>query len=456
MPTSRPPGPKPLFPPGLIRDFQRDPLQFTIQMQRQYGDVVAMPKLFLLRMNFYLLNDPDLIHEVLVQRSEQFHKPGPLSNIMRSTFGNGIFFSEGSFWRRQRKLMQPAFHHQQIGTYADRMVTLTEKMLGSWASGETRHITEEMHALTLQIVVDAIFHDDLSADVERVGWAMSEAVEALTEQGFNPFKAVLLDWLPFSFLRRKRRAVEVLDEIVYRFIAERQGTGQETADLISQLIQMKDEETGESMSDLQIHDEVMTLLIAGHETSAQALTWAWVLLAQHPEVAAALYDEVDRVLQGRRPTLADLPQLCYTEMVVKEVLRLYPPAWMLLRAAAQDLTLGGYRLNKGDILSITPYVMQRDPRFFDSPDSFRPERFIVDESGRPLEKRLPKFAYFPFGGGPHICLGNAFSMLELKLVLATVVQRYSLRLFPGQIMEPAAKITLSMNGSLPMLVTVRR
>lgn len=453
MSTSHLPGPKTLSPLGVIRDFQRDPLQFTMQMQQQYGDFVALPSLLYLRT--YLLNDPDLIYQVLVKKAAQFRKPRPLNNVLRSTFGNGLFFSEGDFWRRQRKLMQPAFHHQHIGAYAARMVALTKQMLDTWQAGETRHIDEEMRALTLQIVVDAIFHGDISREIERIGWVMSEAAEVLTEQTYNPVKAILPDWLPLSFLRRKRQAVAVLDEIVYRFIAKRRESGEDTGDLISLLLQVEDEETGERLSDQQIHDEVATLLIAGHETSSLALTWAWVLLAQHPEAAAALHAEVDQVLKGKPPTLADLPQLPYTEMVVKEVLRLYPPSWMILREASQDVVLGGYLIRKKDILMIAPYAVQRDPRFYDDPDSFRPERFEPDDSQRPLEKRLPKFAYFPFGGGPRICLGNGFAMLEMQLVLATVAQRYRLHLLPGQSVKPAARLTLSFSDSVPMQVAGR-
>jgi len=453
MSTSRPPGPKSLSPLGVIRDFQQDPLQFTVQMQQQYGDFVLVPSLFYLRS--YLLNDPDLIYQVLVKKADQFRKPRPLNKVLGSTFGNGLFFSQGDFWRRQRKLMQPAFHHQRIGAYADRMVAKTQQMLRTWQAGETRHIDEDMRALTLQIVVDAIFHGDISQEIDRVGWAMSEAAEVLTEQTYNPLKAILPDWLPLSFLRRKRRAVAVLDEIVYRFIAERRHGGQDTGDLISLLLQVEDEETGERMSDLQIHDEVTTLLIAGHETSSLALTWAWVLLAQHPQAAAALHAEVDEVLKGKPPALADLPRLPYTEMVVKETLRLYPPSWMIVREAAQDVTLGGYLIRKNNILMIAPYAVQRDPRFYADPDVFRPERFAPDDWQRSLEKRLPRFAYFPFGGGPRICLGNGFAMLEMQLALATVAQHYRLCLPPGHSVKPAARLTLSFSDSVPMQIVAR-
>jgi cytochrome P450 len=454
MLTSHPPGPKTLSPLGVVRDFQRDPLQFTMQMKQQYGDFVALPTLFFL--HTYLINDPNLIHQVLVKKADQFRKPRPLNNVLRSTFGNGLFFSEGDFWRRQRRLMQPTFHHQHIGAYASRMVALTTQLLDTWREGETRQIDEDMRALTLQVVVDAVFHGDISEEIERVGWVMSEAAQVLTEQTYNPLKAILPDWLPLAFLRRKRRAVAVLDEIIYRFIAERRLSGREESDLISLLMQVEDDETGERMSDLQVHDEVATLLIAGHETSSLALTWAWFLLARHPEAAAALYAEVDEVLKGKPAELADLPRLPYAEMVIKEVLRLYPPSWMILREAVEDTALGDYQIRNKDILMMAPYVVQRDARFYDDPDSFQPERFAPDDSGRLLEKRLPKLAYFPFGSGPRICLGNGFAMLEMQLVLATIAQRYRLFLVSDQSVEPAARLTLSFSGSIPMRVVARR
>jgi cytochrome P450 len=257
-------------------------------------------------------------------------------------------------------------------------------------------------------------------------------------------------------MRRKRQATAVLDEIVYRMIAERRRSGADAGDLISMFLLAEDEDTGERMSDRQVRDEVATLFIAGHETTALALCWAWVLLAQHPEAEARLHAEVDRVLGERPPSLADLPNLAYTEMIVKEVLRLYPPAWMILRQANDDVELGGYRVQKGEMVMIAPYVVQRDPRYYDEPETFRPERFAPDASGQSLEKQLPRFAYFPFGGGPRICIGNGFALLEATLVLATVAQSFRLTLTPGQPVEPAALLTLTFKRNVPMQIVARR
>lgn len=454
MSVPRPPGPKSLSPLGIAAQFRRDPLAFVTGVVREYGDFVALPGV--LYRPIFLAHDPGLIHEVLVRQADRFIKPPMLNKVLMSTFGNGIFFSEGDFWRRQRRLVQPAFHHQRIRAYADRMVTQTQQMLATWRDGEQRNIDQAMRALTLQIVVDAVFHADVGAETARVRQAMADAGAALAEQTFNPLKAMLPDWLPLPFLQRKRRATAVLDEIVYRMIAERRRSGADTGDLISMFLRAEDEETGERMSDRQVRDEVATLFIAGHETTALALSWAWVLLAQHPEAEARLHAEVDRVLGERPPSLADLPNLAYTELIVKEVLRLYPPAWMILRQANDDVELGGYRVQEGEMVMIAPYLVQRDPRYYDEPEAFRPARFALDASGQPLEKRLPRFAYFPFGGGPRVCIGNGFAMLEATLVLATVAQRFQLKLAPGQPVEPAALLTLTFKNSVPMQIVARR
>lgn len=454
MSMTRPPGPKFLSPLGVAARFRRDPLAFMTGMARQYGDLATLPGAWY--RPIFLVHDPALIHQVLVKHADRFIKPPPLNRVLMSTFGNGIFFSEGDVWRRQRRLAQPAFHHQRIGAYADRMVAQTQQMLSTWRDGQHVNIDQAMRALTLQIVVDAVFHANVRAETARAGQAMADAGAALAEQTFNPLKAILPDWLPLPFLRRKRQAAAVLDEIVHGMIAERRQSGRDTGDLISMFLLSEDEETGERMSDRQVRDEVATLFIAGHETTALTLSWAWVLLARHPEVEARLHAEVDRVLQDQPPSLADLPNLAYTEMIVKETLRLYPPAWMILRQAIDDVELGGYRVQKGEIVMISPYIVQRSPLYYDEPEVFRPERFAPDASGQSLEKRLPRFAYFPFGGGPRICIGNGFAMLEATLALATVAQSFRLELLSGQPVEPAALLTLTFKNSVPMQVVTRR
>lgn len=348
MPISRPPGPTSWSPLGIAAPFRHDPLTYLTDVVRMYGDLVILPGP--LYRPIFLLHDPDLIRQVLVRQADRFIKPPPLNKVLMSTFGNGLLFSEGDFWRRQRRLAQPAFHHQRIGAYAERMVAQTQQMLAAWRDGEQRYIDQEMRALTLNMVVDAVFHADVNAETGRIGQAMADAGLAVAEQTFNPLKAALPDWLPLPFLRRKRRATAVLDEIVYRMIAARRGSGMDNGDLISMFLLAEDEETGERMSDRQVRDEVATLFIAGHETTALTLSWAWVLLAQYPQVEARLHAEVDRVLGQQPPSLADLPHLAYTEMLIKEVMRLYPPVWLLVRQATDVVELGGCRIRPGEMV----------------------------------------------------------------------------------------------------------
>jgi cytochrome P450 len=399
----------------------------------------------------YLLNDPDLIHAVLVAHAEKIEKPAPLKWIFRSSFGNGLFFSEGHFWRRQRKLAQPAFHHKRVQSYAEGMVQRAQQMLANWQEGQIRDIKKDLSATTLKVVVDALFHSTVEDETEQIYSALNELGAILTKQSANPLLAIVPDWTPVPLMRRKRRASATLDAIVYRFIHERRVSNVDTGDLLSMLMLAEDEE-GQRMNDRQLHDEVMTIFIAGHETTALTLAWTFVLLAQHPEIEAKLHAEVDEVLHGRLPSLADLPNLPYTEMIIKETLRLYPPAWLLVRQAIAELPLGRYRVPKGNQIWISPYTMHRHPRFFDDPEAFQPERFSLDETGRDLESRLPKFAYMPFGGGPRICIGNMFALMEARLLLATIVQRYRLALLPDANIRAHGGTTLGFEVGAPMRV----
>jgi cytochrome P450 len=312
-----------------------------------------------------------------------------------------------------------------------------------------------MRALTLTIVVDALFQEDIGPETERFAQAITTVGEILAQQFVQPW----LVWLPESFplpvLRRKRRAVAELNRIVYGLIAKRRADAAQRTDLLSLLLIAEDEATGERMSDVQLHDEVLTLFIAGHETTALALTWAFVLLSQTPEVEAKLQGELDSVLAGRAPMVADRPHLPYTEAVIKETLRLYPPAPGILREALTTINLGTLTLEKGNIIWLSPYFNQRDSRYFDEPERFWPERFAPDESGRPLERRIPRFAYYPFGGGPRICIGNGFAMLEARLLLVTLAQQYQFRLADGY--QPKMKFgaTLGPDGPVPVQLIKR-
>ncbi|MCL4300249.1 MAG: cytochrome P450 [Anaerolineae bacterium] len=452
MSARYPPGPKSISPLGVTAQFRHDPLGFIMAMLRHYGDFVTLPGPFY--QPGFLLNNPDLLQEVLVKQADKFQKPAIFKKILRSSFGNGLFLNEGDFWKRQRRLAQPAFHHKRIQAYAEVMVGHTQCMLDTWQTGQWCNIDEEMRDLTLQIVVDALFQVKITPAADAIRTAMAELGLAVTEQAMHPLKAMSPEWLPIVVNRRKAHAAAKLDAIVYRLIEERRRSGGDAGDLLSMFLLAVDEETGERMSNLQVRDEVMTMFIAGHETTALALTWTWVLLAQHPAVETKLHSELGQVLAGRLPTLADLANLPYTELIVKEVMRLYPPAWVMLRQSLTEIELGGYRIPKGAIVSITPYAVHRHPAYYDQPEQFWPERFAPDASGETLEKRLPRFAYFPFGGGPRICIGNSFAMMEARLLLATIAQRYCLQLPPGFQVEANPLATLGCKGRVPMQVNL--
>jgi cytochrome P450 len=448
-----PPGDKTISPLGIAPRFARDPFGFLTDQFRRYGDVVLIPGPFY-RPNF-LINQPDLTQQILVTQADKFQKPPILKRPFTSTFGNGLFFSEGDLWRRQRKLMQPVFHHQYIQAYGQEMTQRTLERLSTWPDGEPVDIAAEMHALTLTVVVDAIFHSDITAETTRFTQAITTVGEVLNLQITRPWLAIMPDKAPIPIMKRKRQAVAELDQIIYSLIAQRRAAPVGQGDLLSLMLASKDEETSEPMSDLQLHDEVLTLFIAGHETTALTLTWAFILLSQNPEVEARLQAEVDEVLADNPPSATDLPQLPYTDQVIKETLRLYPPAWGILREALEPVKIDNLALERGDIVWLTPYLIQRDPRYFDQPERFWPERFSADENGQPLERRIPKYAYYPFGGGPRICLGNGFAMLEARLLLATIVQRYQLRLRPDHQVKVKVGPTLSLDGPVPMQIIQR-
>jgi cytochrome P450 len=451
MKRSRPPGPISLSPWGIMSDFPQDPLAFVTKLWRDYGDFVTIPGP--LYRTAYLLNDPDLIYQVLVKQADKFQKPPILKKIFSASFGDGLFFSDGDLWRRQRRLAQPAFHHKRIEAYAEAMVRFTQARLSAWQSGQQRYIDEEMQALTLQIITDAIFHTDIKSEAEALAKAMQALAASLIEQASHPLQDTWGDWFPLSY--PKQQKIAQLDAIVYRMIQARRQAKVDTGDLISVFLAAVDEKTGEPLSDRQVRDEVVTLFLAGHETTAQTLAWVWVLLAQHAQVEAKLHAELSQALASRPPALADLPQLTYTEAIIKETLRLYPSTWVLYREALVELELGGYLIQKGDILWLTPYLGQRDPRYFEQPNRFWPERFLTEEGELPLEKRVPRFAYYPFGGGPRTCIGNGFSTLQARLVLATIAQRFRLQIPPGGRVELTGMPSLKFKYKVPLQIVAR-
>jgi cytochrome P450 len=432
MAASRyPPGPRGLFLLGNLLDFRRDFLGFLTRASREYGDVVSF-RIGLKKV--ILLNHPDLIETVLVTESRNFIKHY-VTRLLRPTLGNGLLMSEGDFWLRQRRLMQPAFHKSRIAAYGDIMVAYTRRLLDRWQDGATLDMHKEMMRLTLEIVAKALFDADVAGKASDVG----EALEVAMANFIRRWKSLypMPAWVPTPGNLRTRRAVRRLDEIIYGFIRERRASGAERGDLLSILLHARDEDDGSRMTDRQLRDEAMTLFLAGHETTANALSWTWYLLAEHPEAEARLLAELEAVLGGRAPTVADLPRLRYTEMVVTESMRVYPPVYAFGREAVQPCMLGGYDIPAGMTVFMSQWLMHRDPRYFDRPEEFRPERWADG-----LARRLPKFAYFPFGGGPRLCIGNTFAMMEAVLLLATMVPRFRFRLAPGHPVVPLTTVTL--------------
>src|SRR5271168_746991 len=426
------------FPPGPYQGLKRwslgplsnaDPLNYFTDIIREYGDVIGMR---VLNFRIFLINHPDMIEDVLVNHARKFSKGRVLQKNKR-VFGKGLLTSEGEFWLRQRRLAQPAFHRARIAGYASTMVEYTERLLEEWNDGEERDIHKEMMRLTLQIVGKTLF----DADVERDAHDIGKSLEELLLIGANFRRTIFVpQWLPTPTNLRLEKAVSKIETVLYRIIAERRTSGRDAGDLLSMLLAAPDDD-GSRMTDQQLRDEALTLFLAGHETTANTLSWTWWLLAQNPRVEAKLRAELDAVLGGRAASLDDLPKLVYTGHVITESMRLYPPAWGMARLAIEEHEIAGYTVPKGAGVSFAQWTVHRDPRWYDAPLEFRPERWESD-----LLKRIPRFAYFPFGGGPRQCIGNSFALMEAALTLATIAQRYRFRLVKDHPVVPLASITL--------------
>jgi len=439
-----PPGPKGLPLVGSLFDYASNPPGFLQSLAQTYGDIAhftAGPE------HFYLLSHPDLIHEVLVSKPEQFQKEQIDKIVLGRFLGNGLLLNDGEAWKRQRRLAQPAFHTKRIQSYAQIMIDRAADLMMEWQDGESRDLSHEMMRVTLAIVAKTLFDAEVTGDTEKISHALIEGQNIAVRQirlGI-PFP----EWLPLPVNRRQQRVRAELDTVILRIIRQRRASGEDRGDLLSMLLLAQDEEDGTAMTDTQVRDEVTTLFVAGHETTATALTWIWYLLSQHQEVEQRLHHELAQVLEGRIPTFADLPQLVYTEMIVKEAMRLYPPAWLFGRQPVGTVTIGNYALQKGSTVLISPYVMHHH-HYFEKPQRFEPERFSPEN-----EKQLPKHVYIPFGGGPRICIGNSFAMMEAKLILATIAQHYQFTLLPQQKIELEPLVTLRSKYGMQMVLKRR-
>ncbi len=432
--------------PGFVNLIARqlDPLDFYLKLARKYGDLVYLK---MGPVEGFLVNHPDYIRDILVVNQKKFGRPVGAKILSRVLLGNGLLTSEGEFHLRQRRMMQPAFHRQRIAVYARVMSQYAVRTSERWQrlpESESLDIAEEMMRLTLAVVGKTLFDADVEKDAAEVGAAMEEVI-SIIDHTMSPLN-ILFSKLGFRMNQRFAAARATLDTIVYRIINERRQTGEDRGDLLSTLLLAVDEEGGTGgMTDEQVRDEALTLFLAGHETTALGLTWTWYLLSQHPEVEAKLHAELDETLGGRVPGFEDIPRLRYTEMVFAESLRLYPPAWLFGRGTLVDQELAGYHIPARSTIFISPYVVHRDPRYYPDPLKFDPERWTPE-----AKESRPKFAYLPFGGGNRVCIGEGFAWTEAVLIIATLAQKWRLRLAPGHPVEPKAMLTLRPKYGMKM------
>jgi cytochrome P450 len=430
-----PPGPRGNVVLGSIGDIYRDRLRFVLDLARIYGDVLQYR---VAHMRIYQINHPEGVGRLLHDNHRNYSKDVATFGTLKLFLGNGLFTSDGDFWRRQRRLAQPAFHRRRVANFGGLMTDATLAMLDRWQARETAEqpldVATEFMRLTMEVVTLALFSTSVEHDIGKIGSAITTLLDDVTFRFTFPFYPPLK--VPTLRNRRFLTARATLDGIVYRIIAERRRPD-EHDDLLALLMEVRDEKTGEGMSDKQLRDEVVTLFLAGHETTANALTWASYLLSTHVAIERRLRAEVDETLQGRIPTDSDLPNLTYTRMVIDETLRLYPPAWITNRRAMEADTVCGYRIPADATVSISPYVTHRDPTLWQNPEGFDPDRFAPERSDA-----RPHYAYFPFGGGPRRCIGKGFALMESTLVLALLTQRCELHLVPGRRVETEAMATL--------------
>ena len=440
-PIRRPPGPPSRFIVGRFPLLGSDPLAVFTGWAHEFGDMFYYRAGWI---HVYFLNHPDLIESVLISQSQNFAKDKVIQNS-RWFLGQGLLTSEGSEWRRQRRLCQPAFHRGRLSSYGQTMGAYSEEMMTTWPDGEVRDIHQEMMQLTMRIVAKVLFSVEVSEDAQKIAAALNLLMRHTS--GLRMIMPPPLRHIPLPALVRVKRAVHELDEIVNRIIRRRRASGEDTGDLLSMLMSARDED-GSAMTDRQLRDEIMTFLLAGHETTAVSLSWTWYLLSQHPEASQKLRQELNELLQGRTPQLEDLLHLPYTDKVIKESMRLYPPAWSLARTTVKATEIGGYRIPVGANVVMSPWIMHRDRRFFENPEQFDPDRW----SGQAAQQ-LPRFAYFPFGGGSRLCIGASFAMMETNILLATIAQRFQLHLIPGHPVTPQPGITLRPRHGICMKMT---
>jgi cytochrome P450 len=440
-----PPGPRGIPFLGVSLEFRRDPLKFLTHVARDYGDVAYIPLGF--GQGRILLNRPDFIGQLLVLEQHKFHKTELMRRVTTRILGEGLLTSDGEFWRRQRRLSQPAFHRTRIVGYARTMVEKGLAHIESWQDGAVLDVAGDMMRLTMGIAVKTLFGSEVDSQAARISQSLATVMRYEMHRLRSPWR--LPGSWPSGTNRRASEAYEYLDSVVYRIISDRRAHHEMNNDLLSLLIASTDED-GSQMTPKQLRDETMTLFLAGHETTALALSWAWYLLSENARTEICLHEELGRVLGGRTPQVEDLERMPYLDAVIRESLRLYPPAYLLGRSAIAPVVVGGYNFPVGTTFLMSPWVTHRDPRYFEGPEVFRPERWLDG-----LAQRLPPHAYFPFGGGPRRCIGQGFALMEAALLLATIAQRYWLRTVADHAVAPEPLVTLRAKNGIRMVVHAR-
>ena len=430
------PSPPAEGPLGHLRLMQDDQLGFMLRARETCGDVARFRFIVL---PGHLLSHPDHVRHVLVDNHRTYDKQTKGFDALRIVLGNGLLTSEGDFWRRQRRIAQPAFHKDRIAGFGKVMVTAAEDTARRWMdvamAGGTLDIAAEMMRLTLRIAGETLLSSDVSGDADAVGTSVSVLLVEANTRILRPLSLPLS--MPTPHNRRILRSLASLDSIVRRMIEERRHATERPNDLLTMLMEARDEETGEGMTDQQLRDEVLTIFLAGHETTANALAWTFYLLSKHPDAGRRVSAELTEVLGRRSPEIADLGKLAYTTAVLKEAMRLYPPAWIIGRRAVEPDVIDGFEIPRDSIVFVSPWVTHRHPAFWQNPEGFDPERFMPERAAE-----IPRYAYFPFGAGPRLCIGQGFAMIEAQLLLATLWQKAHIELVPGHPVVPQPSITL--------------
>jgi len=430
---------------GSLLDFRRDRFGLALRIARDQGELARMTMGFF---NLLMASSPAVAHEVLVEKADAFKKSAGLSIFARPLLGDGLLTSERDVHKRQRRMMAPVFAHKRIAGYGDVMVQKTEIAAKRIAGGGTTDLAEEMMRLTLDIVGKTLFDAELAGEASTIGGALTEAMEQMMNALIRlvPLPPII----PTPGNLRMLRAVKRLDNVVYSMIRERRASGVDRGDMLGMLLATRDADDQTALSDREVRDQAMTIMLAGHETTANALAWTFYLLARHPEVRERVEREVDAVLADRSATVNDLPSLPFTLQTLKESMRLYPPAYVLGRAATRDVTIGGARISRGQVVLVNVAGIHRRPEAFADPDRFDPDRFAAER-----EKKLPALSYMPFGAGPRVCIGNHFALMEGHLILATLARRLRFELVSNEEIVPEPLVTLRPKGGVRVNVVER-